>query len=128
MCVLIVEDEWINLLGAAMVLENEGHDVMTAGDGPEAIKHIERHPEHFRCLVTDYNMPNGMTGADLIVCMRKVYPSIPMVITTAGVGVVTEEWRERYAVHMLPKPYDPSALAEIVERLLAEAKGENAAF
>ena len=124
MCVLVVEDEPLILMVAVEYLEDAGHEVMAAGHGLEAIALIEQWPVKFTALVTDYHMPHGITGGQLVQHMRQSYPDIPMLITTARADAVTAEFRERHGVEMLTKPYNPSSLVAAVGRLLDRtAKG-----
>ena len=118
MCVLVVEDEPLILMAAAECLEDAGHEVMTAGHGLEAITLIEQWPGKFTFLVTDFHMPHGVTGAQLVHHMRQSYPNIPMLITTALAGAVTPQFRERHRVELLAKPYDSDSLVAAVRRLL----------
>jgi len=117
-CVLMVEDEPLILMAVAECLESAGHEVMTAEHGLEAITLIEQWPVKFSILVTDYHMPQGVTGGQLVQQMRQSYPDIPMLITTARPDVVTAEFRERHRVDVLFKPYDLNSLVATVERLL----------
>ena len=117
MCVLMVEDEPLILMLAAECLEDAGHEVMTAGHGLEAITLIEQWPTRFSMLVTDYHMPHGVTGGQLVQHMRRSYPDLPMLITTARANAVMVEFRKRHAVEMLAKPYKPNSLVATVERL-----------
>ena len=121
MCVLMVEDEPLIRMAAAVCLEDAGHEVMIAEHGLEAMTLIERWPIKFTILVTDYHMPRGVTGGQLVQHMRRSYPSIPMLITTALANAVTAEFRKRHWVELLAKPYDPGGLVTTVERLLGHA-------
>jgi len=116
-CVLLVEDEPIILLATAFCLEGAGFEVLTAGDGLQAIDLLDQHPGRFTALVTDFHMPL-VTGAHLVVAMRRTYPAIPMIITTALTHVVTEGWQLQYAVDMLAKPYDPETLIGMLRSAL----------
>lgn len=116
-CVLLVEDEPIILMGTAFCLEGAGFNVMTADDGLHAIDVLEQHPGHFTALVTDFHMPL-LTGAHVVMSMRRHYPAIPMIITTALTHVVTGGWRLQYAVDMLAKPYDPETLISMLRAAL----------
>ena len=117
-CVLIVEDEPLILMAAAICLEDAGHEVMTADHGADAITLIRRWPARFTALVTDYHMPHGVTGGQLVEHMRQSYPRIPMLITTARTDAVTEEFRAAHGVSMLAKPYASGNLVATVCRLL----------
>jgi len=116
-CVLFVEDEPLILMATAFCLEGAGFKVMTADDGLHAIDLLEQHPGHFTALVTDLHMPR-LTGAHVVMSMRRTYPGIPMIITTALTHVVTEGWRLQYAVDMLAKPYDPETLIRMLRSAL----------
>jgi CheY-like chemotaxis protein len=117
-CVLIVEDEPIILLTTATWIEDAGFQVMGANDGFHAVDLLERHPGHFTALITDFHMPRGMTGADVVMRMRQRYPAIPMIITTAMTYVVTEGWRRQYGVDVLAKPYRPDTLVSMLKAAL----------
>lgn len=116
-CVLLVEDEPIILMATAFCLEGAGFQVMTADDGLHAIDLLERHPGHFTALVTDLHMPL-LTGAHVVMSMRRKYPGIPMIITTALTHGVAEDWRLRYGVDVLAKPYDPETLISMLKAVL----------
>jgi CheY-like chemotaxis protein len=77
--ILIVEDD--DFVRASMVssLEALGHHVTQAADGEAGLAALQRaRPE---LLITDYLMP-GMTGADLMVRTRAMFPGLPMIIAT----------------------------------------------
>jgi CheY-like chemotaxis protein len=117
-CVLVVEADPVTRVLAAECLEDAGHDVMTAEHGLEAITLIEAWPAKFSILVTGCHMPYGFTGRQLVQHMRRSYPGIPMLITTALPDAVTPEFRERHKVEMLAKPYNLNSLVTMVGRLL----------
>jgi CheY-like chemotaxis protein len=120
MCILVVDDEAITLMVNSSCLEDAGHEVLTALDGVAALRLVDELPSHFTCLVTDYNMPRGMTGAELIECARQNYPAIPMVLATALVGAVSQTWLVQNQVEVLQKPYEPEELVATVARLLEQ--------
>jgi CheY-like chemotaxis protein len=121
MCILVVDDEAITLMANSSCLEDAGREVLTALDGVAALRLVDERAAHFTCLVTDYNMPRGVTGAELIERMRQSYPAIPMVLATALVGAVSYTWLVQNQVELLQKPYAPEELVAIVERLLGQA-------
>ena len=118
MCILLVEDEAIILMLAAEVLEEAGHEVLTASHVPEAINLIEQHLGRFTCLVTDFHMGPNLTGADLVEHMRNHYPAIPMLLATAVEAAVTDAWCQRHRVEILRKPYGGERLVAVVGGLL----------
>ncbi len=77
--ILIVEDD--DFVRASMVssLEALGHQVTQAADGEAGLAALQQaRPD---LLITDYLMP-GMTGADLMVRTRAMFPDLPMIIAT----------------------------------------------
>lgn len=123
MCILIVEDEPLLLTLMSEFLEDAGHDVMAAEHGLKAMNLIQQWPDKFTMLVTDYNMPHGVTGGHLVQHMRQSYSSIPMLIATARPDAVTAQFLERHRVEMLIKPYSMANLVKTVGRLLDHADG-----
>lgn len=114
MCILLVEDDPVVRMTTAALLEDAGHVVLEARHGPHAVALIARYPGRFTVLVTDYHMPHGMTGVDLIEHMRPLYPEIPMIIATAMPDAVDTGWAQRFAVRILAKPYTMPALLSLL--------------
>jgi PleD family two-component response regulator len=65
-CILLVEDEPLLLMMTEAVLHDAGYEVMAAGHGPDALNLIAENPGRFIALITDYAMPLGMVGTDII--------------------------------------------------------------
>ena len=101
MCILVVEDEPLIRMLIEDCLGNAGHDFMSADSGQAALKMLAAHPDHFKCLVTDFSMPQEVTGADLIERMRPSYPATPMILVTAMPSATTPEWRHRHRVKLV---------------------------
>jgi len=116
-CVLIVEDQPLVLMTTAFCLEGADFEVMTAADGLLAVDLLEQYPGRFTALVTDWNMP-FMTGEDVVMHMRRTYPGIPMIITTAITYTVSESWQLRYGVDLLIKPYNLEKLIKLLRPAL----------
>ena len=67
--VLVAEDEALIALSLADLLEAEGHEVVLAPDGADALDAARRLGDALGVLVTDLNMPR-MGGEDLIRALR----------------------------------------------------------
>ncbi len=114
--ILVAEDDPHILRLISMWLKRQGHDVREARNGLAARQMLDE--AAVDVLVSDVNMP-GMDGIELI---RTVLPEGRV---RQGVIVLTNRWdhseiREqlaRWAVHVLPKPFSPSKLSELVESL-----------
>lgn len=79
--ILVAEDNRELRLLLAAVLRDEGHEVVAARDGAEALK-ITREGEVIDLLVTDFIMPN-MDGADLASALLATPPAPPVIVFTA---------------------------------------------
>ena len=78
--ILVVDDEESMRRFLSILLEKDGHEVVLASGGAEALTRLES--ESFDVLVTDLKMP-GMTGLELLEKVREVDPSLPVVVLTA---------------------------------------------
>lgn len=121
MCILLVEDDPLVRMVTAATLTDADYHVVEAEHGPQAMELIARYPGRFAALITDFHMPGGMTGAEVVTHMRQSYPAIPMVIASALTGVIDPAWRRLHGVHLLQKPYSAATLLSLLAGLLAAA-------
>ncbi|MCA9682989.1 MAG: sigma-54-dependent Fis family transcriptional regulator [Myxococcales bacterium] len=78
--VLVVDDETNILEALQKVLSKEGFDVLTAGNGRQALEILRRQP--VRVMITDLRMP-GMTGDDLLKAAKAITPEVEVIVMTA---------------------------------------------
>jgi signal transduction histidine kinase len=122
--VLVVEDDPHILRLISMWLERQGHDVREARNGLAARELLRAEPTDV--LVTDVNMP-GLDGLALIEA------ALAMGHVRRGIVVLTNRWdhgeiRDRLAqwhVHVLPKPFSPARLSELVDSLATAKDGDS---
>ncbi len=113
--ILIAEDEVLVRNYVRHTLESEGHDVLTAADGYEALEVSRRYDGVIDLLITDVKMPR-MDGIALIQELRKERPGIRILVMS---GKTSDELRrENHMFPFLRKPFLPAALRETVRRLL----------
>jgi CheY-like chemotaxis protein len=79
--ILIAEDEDAIRGLVARALLQDGHDVMTANDGGEAIEVIEREHGGFDLLLTDIRMP-VMDGIALALATARDHPALTILLMT----------------------------------------------
>ncbi len=109
---LIVEDNLDFRAGLKDALDEAGYEVITFGDGPDALRYIERHGlPHL--ILADLQLPT-MHGFELIDRLRRM-GNVPVIILS---GESSEESRvrgiEQYADDYLVKPV---SLREVVARV-----------
>lgn len=115
--ILVAEDDPHILRLISMWLKRQQHEVLEARNGLAARELIEA--EGVDVLISDVNMP-GMDGLELIEAV------LPAGLVRRGIVVLTNRWdhgeiRERlasYGVHVLPKPFSPTKLSELISELM----------
>ena len=83
--VLLVEDEALIRLGAALALEEAGYRVFEAGSADEAIAVLEAN-SGIRVVVTDIHMPGTMDGLKLSHYVRDRWPPIALIVVSGEPG------------------------------------------
>jgi CheY-like chemotaxis protein len=117
--VFIVEDE-ASLRGMAeKILKRLGYHVISAPDGPEALKLWPDLRGKIDLLFTDMMMPGGMTGRELAEQLERDQPGLPVIYSTGySVDFTNPELNLVEGVNFLLKPYDATALTRAVRKAL----------
>lgn len=115
--ILIAEDDEVFSELLSTILDKAGHTVVTAADGGEALRRIQR--EHFDLVISDLKMP-VRSGLELFQIAR-MEPNPPLFIFITAFGRVEEAANaiKSGAFDFLSKPLkDPAALLATVQRAL----------
>ncbi len=114
--ILVVDDE-INILALIrMILEDQGHRVVTAGDAESALAKLQTvDPD---VILSDLRMP-GMGGEEFVRRVRAERTDIPIIIITAH-GTISSAVESIHAgaSDYLTKPFEPAALEIAVHNAL----------
>jgi CheY-like chemotaxis protein len=113
--ILAVEDEFLVRNLIVETLESEGHSVVDAPDGEEALS-IMRRDSSIELIVTDIRMPK-LDGFALALAARDVRPGIAVLFMTGYTGANPPESLAREK--MLNKPFAPEELISTVDAILA---------
>lgn len=117
--ILVADDDEDILALVSLTLGREEHEILNARDGVEALEMtIDRHPD---VVVLDLRMPR-LTGHDVLRMIRekKTTSSTRVIVLSAYVQRETiERVLEEGADSFMSKPFDPEALRERVETVLA---------
>jgi DNA-binding response OmpR family regulator len=123
--ILVADDDEDILALVAFRLRRDGHEVVTAGNGEEALLRArERTPDLF---VLDVRMP-GMTGLDVIRELRGSYEmkDVPVIFLTASVQEESiERGYQAGADDYVKKPFSPEELTRRVQALLARPRAQS---
>jgi DNA-binding NtrC family response regulator len=79
--ILIVDDEESMVQFLSILLSKEGYEVHVARSGRDALQRADE--ESFDVVVTDIKMPGEIDGLGVLSGIKKIDPSIPVVIRTA---------------------------------------------
>jgi PAS domain S-box-containing protein len=122
--ILLADDEDGVRKLAAAVLEHNGHHVIQARNGAEAVAAFRKSRKQVRLVLLDLKMPK-LSGWEALDRIRLLAPEIP-VILTSGYAMEEEhgEARLRGARALLPKPYRAQTLLTAVgESLDGQSEG-----
>ncbi|MEZ4676600.1 MAG: response regulator [Caldilineaceae bacterium] len=78
--ILVVDDDWVLLELLNDVLSRDGHTVLIAATGEEAIRLCRE--QQIEVMVLDYMMPQ-LSGEDVVRAVRTFEPDIQIILQTA---------------------------------------------
>lgn len=117
--VLIVDDEENQRRTLAIGLRLEGFDIVVAGSSQEAMRALGAASADIDLALIDLMMP-GLNGLELARQIRRLYPSVRVVLSSAyHLSARQVERADCGAVGFVPKPY---RLAELSGFLQSKAK------
>jgi len=120
--ILLVDDSRTSLFMEQMILKKEPYDIITAGDGLEAVEKAEK--EHPDLILMDVVMPR-MTGFEALRELRgrESTRGIPIImVTTRGEGPNVETGYQSGCTDYVTKPIDPVLLLGKVRSHLGEGE------
>ncbi|MEW6738038.1 MAG: response regulator [Acidobacteriota bacterium] len=124
--VLVVDDDRGSLALMAIILERDGHQIITAEDGVAGLAAFERHAPSI--IITDINMPR-LSGLDLIRRVRKSdgpLAHIPIIALTAGSEEVMDQAQCAGADIVARKPDDMRRLPVFIQGFFEQRYSHNA--
>jgi PAS domain S-box-containing protein len=125
--VLVVEDDGAIRDFARRVLTADGHDVIVAENGIEALRLWDRRHDEVDLVVTDVVMP-WMSGRALVDRLRATRPDLPVLFVSGYTGDAAESGPRPGAAAgrdpILDKPFPAEALSRRVQDLLGDEGSE----
>ena len=129
--VLMVEDNPVNMLIAATLLEQWGVHIEQAADGQQAVQAVQRRAQDgrlFDAVLMDVQMP-VMSGHEATRLLRRDYSAEALPIIALTAAALVSEREQALAAGMndfLTKPIDAQRLRQALERWIAPRRGTRA--
>jgi DNA-binding response OmpR family regulator len=123
--ILIIDDEAALRDILCRLLEREGHDVLTAGDGVDGLRLWREHGAAM--VILDIHMPRS-DGIETLVQLRALAPTLPVIVISGGdqtraLGLLGDA-RLLGATRTLAKPFSLSELTAAVNYALGAEGNE----
>ena len=117
--ILVVEDDPDVREMVEAFLSEEGHDVVTAYDGVRARELVAGGMVKPDLILADYNLPNGMNGADVATMIRHLLDRpVPAIILTGDISIgITRKVALEHCIQ-LNKPVKLKELTQTIQRLM----------
>ena len=117
--ILVVDDEDGVRILAQRALERQGFKVITACDGREAMEIFRDSQDEISVVLLDMTMPH-MSGDEVFREMRKLRDNVRVILSS---GYNEQDATNRFVgsglAAFIQKPYRPSELIELINRVLA---------
>lgn len=119
--ILVVDDEPALREMVRQMLQRDGHQVDTAGNGVEALQRLNE--TRYDLMVLDMLMP-GKDGIETTLETKKNFPGMKILAVSGGRRAISAQFNLQSASLLgadatLPKPFDWAALRTTVNKLLA---------
>jgi two-component system, cell cycle response regulator CpdR len=121
--VLIADDEESMRLLVARAIGMDGHEIVTAEDGAEALDILTREDGAFDLLLTDIQMP-VMDGIALALSAARDFPNLTVLLMTGFADQRERASNLNAIVHdVITKPFSVADIRTAVADALAARKG-----
>jgi two-component system CheB/CheR fusion protein len=122
--ILVVEDDLDvrNLLRE--LLQDEGYEVDVASTGPAAVNKVADMPFRPALIITDYNLPGGMTGLQLASRLRESLIDIPIIMLSGDISTRNLQDVAGNGIIQLTKPVKRAELIRIIDGLIRHTPPE----
>jgi len=115
--ILVVDDEELVQRTLLTALTKYGYTVLTAGNGPDAIRMVGEMQDRISLVLLDMTMPI-MSGEETLKGLQAIRRDIP-VIATSGYNELEALKRFGHGISgFIQKPYTPKSLAERIRTVL----------
>jgi two-component system cell cycle response regulator CpdR len=114
--ILVVDDDAKVLTAVSGLFAGADYNVLTASTGSKGLEQSRIFKGEISLLLSDFQMPGGMSGVDLATVMTTERPKLKVLLMSGfpdGMLVLNEGW------HFLAKPFINSQLRALVVGLVS---------
>ncbi|MCU7802327.1 MAG: response regulator [Candidatus Thiodiazotropha sp. (ex Lucinoma borealis)] len=116
---LIIDDNSIILRSLSYLMESYGYKVTGMKSGQETMAMIKKGTDCFDFIISDYRLPNGETGIELIKAIRQALGTdIPALIITGDLELTMSQLIEASGLRVLHKPVRAEVLNKQIQELM----------
>ncbi len=121
--VLYVEDEALILEMGVVALEEAGFQVTARSTGPEGMAELNTRGAELKAVITDIDLPGGVSGWDIAKHARELWPDMPIIYVTGG---SSNDWPSMGVPGsiIVIKPYAAAQLVVAVSTVLLGNSGQ----
>jgi len=121
--ILIIDDEEMFRMPIASMLRRKGYSILETPDGAAGVDLFRAQAAEIDIVLLDLTLP-GMSGKEVLETLRKIRPSIKVVLSTAyGRDRAFREITEPESVYYLRKPYKIDELTALLRKVCMEEPG-----
>jgi PAS domain S-box-containing protein len=113
-CILVVEDNPEVGTFATEALSEMGYKAILASDGKSALERLRSDRAKYDAVFSDVVMP-GMSGVELGQELRRLYPDLPVILTSGYSSVLAQGGTHGF--ELLHKPYSVDELAKVLRKV-----------
>jgi signal transduction histidine kinase len=121
--VVVIDDDPLVLEGMGGLFRSWGYHVVAVGTDGAALAAIADHEHPPDLIVSDYHMPGGKTGIEVIEALRrKLSTEIPAFLVSGDTSPELLRQTNARGYHLLHKPVGPMTLRAMVSHVLKEQR------
>lgn len=117
--VAIVDDEPLLIRIITDLLKRSGIDAEAFSSGSDALNKIIPNISKYSCIITDFDMPGGLSGIELAAKIREVSFDLPIIISSGDKNLLDENDLIKYRIKsVLKKPFTKNELFRILKGVI----------
>lgn len=116
--VVVVEDEFLVRDLVSCELEDNGFVVVCFDSADAALPYLREHGGETALILTDVQMPGSLNGLDLLDILTRLWPGVPVIVTSGG--PLVDPRKLPPCASFLAKPWHPDVMVARVTGMLSQ--------